>query len=235
MVEHSIPPLGPAAGEGIHAPKKIVRRIKFESELDLDFGEAIAAKAYGQKLLSCIQCGTCSATCPLSHYMDYTPRKVIAMIREGFKEEVLNSLTIWLCASCYSCYVQCPRQIHITDVMYTLKREAIAMGVYPKRHPIPVLAREFYGQVLRFGRNTESWVLIRLFLKTNIFKMLKEAGLGFRLWTSGRLSLKIERIKNRAQLYKMSRISKMFPMAIFRTSRTPSLPFYTRNQIPKSF
>ena len=92
-----------------HKPhsKGVVRRIKYEHELDHNFGEEIASHAYGERLMSCIQCGTCSATCPVSHYMDYTPRKVIAMTREGFKEEVLNSLTIWLCASCYSCMVQC--------------------------------------------------------------------------------------------------------------------------------
>ena len=59
----------------IESMKKVVRRIKFEAELDHDFGEHIAEKAYGQKLLGCIQCGTCSATCPLSHYMDYHTAK----------------------------------------------------------------------------------------------------------------------------------------------------------------
>ncbi|HUI11771.1 MAG TPA: 4Fe-4S dicluster domain-containing protein [Bacteroidota bacterium] len=183
--------------------KTVTRRIKFESELDLSFGEHVAERAYGQKLLSCIQCGTCSATCPLSHYMDYTPRKIIAMTREGFKEEVLNSLTIWLCASCYSCTVQCPRQIHITDVMYALKREAIARGFYPAKHPIPVLARAFFNRVMHDGRNTESRLLITLYLRTNPFKMLKEAFLGFHLFRSGRLSLGREHIKGIKELRAM--------------------------------
>jgi quinone-modifying oxidoreductase, subunit QmoC len=180
--------------------KTVIRRIKFESELDLDFGESVAAHAYGQKLLSCIQCGTCSATCPLSHYMDYTPRRIIAMTREGFKEEVLNSLTIWLCASCYACTVQCPRQIHITDVMYTLKREAIARGYYPRRHPIPVLAHEFFARVRKDGRNTESRLLFSLYAKTNPFVMIKEALLGIRLFFSGRMSLKRDTIAQKHQL-----------------------------------
>jgi quinone-modifying oxidoreductase, subunit QmoC len=185
----------------IEKMKQIVRRIKFESELDLDFGERVAEKAYGQKLLSCIQCGTCSATCPLAHYMDYTPRKIIAMTREGFKGEVLNSLTIWLCASCYSCYVQCPRQIHITDVMYALKREAIQMGFHPKRLPIPILAQEFYKRVLKDGRNTESWLLISLYLRTNPFKMFKEAILGLKLFLRGRLTIGNEHVKRRDQIH----------------------------------
>jgi quinone-modifying oxidoreductase subunit QmoC len=189
------------ASPKIEKMKRVVRRIKLESELDLDFGERVAEKAYGQKLLSCIQCGTCSATCPLAHYMDYTPRKIIAMTREGFKEEVLNSLTIWLCASCYSCYVQCPRQIHITDVMYTLKREAIQMGFHPKRLPIPILAQEFYKRVLKDGRNTESWLLVTLYLRTNPLLMVKEAILGLKLFLRGRLTIGRERVKRRDQLH----------------------------------
>ena len=189
----------------IERMKSVVRRIKFESELDLGFGERVADKAYGQKLLSCIQCGTCSATCPLAHYMDYTPRKIIAMTREGFKEEVLNSLTIWLCASCYSCYVQCPRQIHITDIMYALKREAISEGFYPRRLPIPVLAREFYKRVLKDGRNTESWLLVSLYLRTNPLIMIKESILGLRLWIAGRMTVGKERVQRRDELHAILR------------------------------
>jgi quinone-modifying oxidoreductase subunit QmoC len=179
---------------------QVVRRIKFEEELDHSFGEAIASHAYGERLMSCIQCGTCSATCPLSHYMDYTPRKIIAMTREGFKEDVLNSMTIWLCASCYSCLVQCPRQIHITDVMYALKREALSNGYYPKRLPVPVLAKAFFNQVRRNGRNTESWLLVTMYLRSNPFKMFKEAMLGLRLFVNGRMSLMPDRIKKRKEL-----------------------------------
>ncbi len=184
----------------IDTGKKVVRRIKFEAELDHEFGEYIATKAYGQKLLGCIQCGTCSATCPLSHYMDFTPRKIIAMTREGFKEEVLNSLTIWLCASCYSCTVECPREIHITEIMYALKRDAILHGYYPKRLPIPILARAFHKRVLNYGRNTESWVIMSLYFKTNPFVVLREALLGLKLFIKGRLSLRTEKIKRRYQL-----------------------------------
>src|SRR5512138_2064641 len=88
-------PAAPERKETPMARTEIHRRIKYESELDAGFGEKIARAAYGEKLFSCIQCGTCSATCPVSHYMDYTPRRIIAMVREGFRDEVLNSVTIW--------------------------------------------------------------------------------------------------------------------------------------------
>jgi len=178
------------------------RRIKYENELDKGFAKKITSLAH-EEMYNCIQCGTCSATCPVSHYMDFTPRKIIAMVREGFKEDVLRSSTVWLCASCYSCTVECPKQIKITDVMYALKREAIKEGYYPKRFPTPVLANEFFAQVMKNGRSSEGPLLIRLFMKTNIFKMFGNAMLGLKLMRTGRFSLKTEKIKNRNSLAKL--------------------------------
>jgi heterodisulfide reductase subunit C len=135
--------------------------------------------------------------------MDYTPRKIIQMVREGFKDDVLKSSTIWLCASCYSCTVECPKGIKITDVMYALKREAIETGHYPKRFPTPVLAGSFFDQVLNNGRNSEGPLLLKMYLKTNPFIMFKNMILGFKLWKTGRLSLKTERIKDKKNLARL--------------------------------
>lgn len=187
---------------------EIRRRITYQSELDPDFAARIAEKAYGEKLFSCIQCGTCSATCPVSPYMDYTPRRIIAMVRAGFKEEILNSTTIWLCASCYSCTVECPREIKITDVMYALKQEAIAHKKYPRRFPLPVLAREFFNGVQKIGRNAEGPLMVKLFLKTNPFGMLKNGLLAFRLWWTGRLSLFEKGMRSHGVVDKLLRASR---------------------------
>lgn len=188
---------------------EVRRKITYQAELDPQFGEHIAKMAYGEKLFSCIQCGTCSGTCPVSHYMDYTPRRIIAMVREGFRDEVLNSLTIWLCASCYSCTAECPREIKITDVMYALKQEAISKGVYPKRFPIPVLAQEFFRGVERTGRNSEGPLMVKFFLKTNPLGMLKNAPMAMRLWFKGRLSLFEEGMKNKGVVAKLLRAAKL--------------------------
>lgn len=183
--------------------KYLRRRLKYESELDSDFKEKIAEIAHGEKIYSCIQCGTCSATCPVSHYMDYTPRKIIQMVREGFKSDVLSSSTVWLCASCYSCTVECPKGIKITDIMYALKREAIESGYYPKRFPTSVLANSFFKQVLNNGRNSEGPLLLKMYLKTNPLMLLKNMALGYKLWKTGRLSLRTDKIKNKGNLKKL--------------------------------
>ena len=177
--------------------------IKYEAERDKDFAQWVTKQAGGDNLRHCIQCGVCSATCPLSLYMDYTPRRIINLAREGFKKEVLSSFTIWLCASCYSCRVECPKQIQVTDIMYALKRRAIQEKVYPKRFPIPVLAKEFGRMVFLCGRVNETLLVIDLFLRTNWFKFLGMTRLGINLLRTGRMSFLPDTIRRRDELRKI--------------------------------
>ena len=185
---------------------KYWQKIRFESQLDPDFSREIASIPEGERLFHCIQCGTCSGMCPLSQYMDYTPRQIIAMIRGGFKSDVLSSYTTWLCASCYSCTVECPKEIKLTDIMYAAKRLAIREGVYPKRFPIPILAHEFFKSVEDSGRNSEGRLILRLFLKTNPLRLFGQAGLGLRLLKNGRFSLKKESIAHKRELKKILKV-----------------------------
>jgi len=180
-------------------------KIKYEAERDPGFAKWVTEVSDGEKIRQCIQCGLCSATCPLSLYMDYTPRRLINLAREGFKKEVLGSFTIWLCASCYACRAECPKKIMITDIMYALKRRAIEEGYYPRRFPTPVLAKEFGKMVFAMGRVTETLLVTDLFLRTNWFKFLGMSRLGLALLRTGRFSLIPESIKRRGELRKILR------------------------------
>ena len=189
---------------GQHKPTMELRRtIKYESDRVKGFGREVMSVPGCEKLESCIQCGTCSGVCPLSIYMDYTPRQVMELTRSDFKNEVLRSTTIWLCASCYACTVECPQQIRITDIMYELKQRAIQEEVYPKRFPIPVLAQEFYKMSHRQGRVTENYLATILFLKTNILAAIGQWKLGLNLLIRGRFPLWPEKIKRKDELVRM--------------------------------
>ena len=170
------------------------QKVKYEKELTRDLAAEVVATPGGEKIFSCLQCGTCGSACPLSVYMDYTPRKLIGMVREGFKEEVITSFAIWLCASCYECTVRCPSGIGVTEVMYALKRIAIREGIYPRRFPVPVLAKEFLKMLKGSGRTNEFWLVLRVLLKTAPLKLLTSWPLGLRLWQRGRLCLGSTRI-----------------------------------------
>lgn len=179
------------------------RTIKYESDRTIGFGREVMSVPGCEQLESCIQCGTCSGICPLSIYMDHTPRQVMELTRSDFKTEVLQSTTIWLCASCYACTVECPKQIRITDIMYELKQRAIHEGYYPTHFPIPVLAREFSEMVRRYGRISELRLVILLFLKTNWRAALANWRLGLDLIRTGRFSLAAERVKRRDDIARM--------------------------------
>ena len=182
---------------------QIKRTIKYEADRVRGFSKEIMSVSGCEQLQSCIQCGTCSGTCPLSIYMDFSPRQVMALVRADFKNEVLQSKTVWLCASCYSCTVECPRQIRITDIMYALKQRAIKEGIYPKRFPIPILAKEFSAMVRSKGRITETLLVMRLFLKANWRAVLSSWRLGLGLIRTGRFVIRHERIERRAELAAM--------------------------------
>lgn len=173
---------------------------RYAEDVNPAFPAEIMAKPGGEALRDCIQCGTCSGACPMSVHMDLTPRRVIALTRAGLERDVLESATPWLCASCYECQVRCPRDIKVTDIMYALKRRAIEKGTYPKRFPIPVLAKAFYHMVATHGRNSESRVLIELALRTNPLSLLKMAPIGLKLLRTGRMALGQDHIKNPKEL-----------------------------------
>ncbi len=184
--------------------------IQLEEDLNLDFLEEVYRLPGGQMIKDCIQCGTCSGSCPASYEMDYAPRQLFAMIRAGLRDEVLRSNTIWTCCSCYLCTVRCPRQIKVTDIMYALKSLAIKERKYSRETKGPVLAKNFAFLVDKLGRNQETYLTTIFFFSTNIFKMLGQIPLATKLFFQNRLPLFYKRIKNLSQLQDIiSKIEKL--------------------------
>ncbi len=97
-----------------------------EEVLDRDFMSQVDPA--WQKLLTCIQCGTCSASCPTADLMDYSPRQLWELVRLGLRDVVMNSRTFWLCTQCYACTARCPRGIMTSGTMRYLREWAVAHG-----------------------------------------------------------------------------------------------------------
>jgi heterodisulfide reductase subunit C len=75
----------------------------------------------GQDLQLCYQCGLCSGTCPAVSNMDLSPRQIIELARLGLTEEIADSKTVWICASCLACTVNCPRGFDLSKLMEAIR------------------------------------------------------------------------------------------------------------------
>ena len=75
----------------------------------------------GRDFHRCFQCSSCSGSCPMTAHMDASPRKIMHLIQFGLVERLRTLNTYWVCASCLSCQVICPRKIDVPRVMEALR------------------------------------------------------------------------------------------------------------------
>ncbi len=157
--------------------------------------EVIAATPSECHLDMCIQCGTCGGSCPSADAMDHTPRQLFAMIRAGLKEEVLKSNTAWYCSACYFCTVRCPQQIHVTDVMYTIKRMSVKSGLRADSSP-PDFSKAFVRWVENGGRAYEMGLMAEHRLRHNPLGVLGLTDMALGMVTKGRMAFLADRVKD---------------------------------------
>ncbi len=91
-----------------------------KQKLQSDFVKKVE-QISGQPLASCNQCGKCSAGCPMAFAMDLLPNQVLRLVQLGLEEDISTSKTIWLCTSCLTCSVRCPRGVDLASVMEALR------------------------------------------------------------------------------------------------------------------
>ncbi len=171
-----------------------------EADLQAAFWKQVESFPDGHKIKKCLQCGTCTGACPVSEFMDLTPRQMVAMFRAGRIEELLRSKSIWICASCYSCTVRCPAGIKVTDTMYALKRIAMQRKIYPANFPVQSLSSAFLRNVYKYGRNYELGLAVKYFMRSNFVKLFTSAGYGISLIKNGRMGLLPKRINRVKQI-----------------------------------
>ncbi len=103
----------------------------------------------GEQLKLCLQCGNCSGACPFGYLMDFPPGRMIAYLRAGIFDKVLESDSVWMCVSCYACAQACPSKIPITDGLMTrTKEELLLAGNIPNELQSALEKSQRYGNPL---------------------------------------------------------------------------------------
>jgi heterodisulfide reductase subunit C len=160
------------------------------------FYEQVIASTPGESHLSrCIQCGTCGGSCPSGEDMDHTPRALFALAEAGMKDAVYKSNTPWFCVSCYYCTIRCPQDVHITDIMYTIKRMSVKEEGY-EDSKAPDFSKIFINWVENYGRAFELGLMSQHMLHHNPFGVFKIAGMGMVMVSKGRIAFTPKRIKD---------------------------------------
>lgn len=71
---------------------------------------------------ACMQCGNCSASCPLSKGEDTFPRIIYRYLQLGLREKLRSSPVPWLCYYCGECNRDCPRGAEPAETMMAARR-----------------------------------------------------------------------------------------------------------------
>ena len=133
-------------------PQKTIVRL---DELDMGFAEAVA-KAGGEGINLCIQCGTCSASCLPGRRTAFRTRLLIRRVQLGFRDEVLSDQDLWLCTTCSTCANRCPRDVNPMEILIGVRSLLVEKGRVPPTLK-DVLEGVFkYGNPWGIGRGKRS-------------------------------------------------------------------------------
>jgi len=89
------------------------------------------AKAGGESLALCWQCGVCTASCPWSEVGQTSLRKMLRLAQLGVGG--LEGDFLWQCTACRACVARCPRGVEVIDVIRAARRFSVGMGMEPDR------------------------------------------------------------------------------------------------------
>ncbi len=96
----------------------------------------IFGKAAAGTVNHCIQCGSCTASCPSGRRTALRTREIFQLAQLGLKERILSSEELWACTTCYTCQERCPRGVKTTDIIRALRNIAVKNGYMKKKHQL---------------------------------------------------------------------------------------------------
>jgi heterodisulfide reductase subunit C len=143
-----------------------------------------------QQISSCYQCQKCTNGCPMSFAMDIVPHQIIHKIHLNMIDELINSDTIWVCASCETCTARCPNDIDIAHIIDTLRHISIKKGVKASQKQFPIFHKAFLANVKSLGRMHEMTMAFDYTLKSAGLKgLLKQSQFGINMIYKGKMKL----------------------------------------------
>jgi heterodisulfide reductase subunit D len=67
----------------------------------------------GQLVRTCLECGRCTAVCPVARYQRFSPRRLVSRAIASGAGDLRRESSLWACLTCRACQVSCPMGIDV--------------------------------------------------------------------------------------------------------------------------
>jgi heterodisulfide reductase subunit C2 len=128
-------------------------------------------------------------------------------IHLGWKKELQECATIWVCASCETCTTRCPNDIDIAGIMDFLKQRVARGKTKVREKKVLTFHQVFLNDIRKRGRIFEAGLMQNYLLKSGqLLQKLKdrtiidEMRLGWTMARKGRLNFLSKKIKGMAEI-----------------------------------
>jgi Fe-S oxidoreductase len=80
------------------------------------------------KLLECIQCGTCTGSCPVARKANLNIRRYMREVATLGKLSIHPQNELWSCTTCSTCGVRCPKDLNPYEFLIDIRSMAVEEG-----------------------------------------------------------------------------------------------------------
>ena len=103
-------------------------------------------------LYPCLQCGSCTVSCPVSEITegDFNPRIIIKHMIDGSREKILSEKqpNVWACTHCHSCDETCPQGVRLTNSFNFVRNRSAEQKEAPEGFLSEAKAVYQYGEAI---------------------------------------------------------------------------------------
>lgn len=131
---------------------------KIQTEAIKQFQDRVMTYPDCERLMDCVNCGSCTASCGSKNFMKFGPRAMIRFIVNGDIEEAKTAEDPWLCIECFMCEIKCPKEVRPVHIMRALREiqfEDNEPEVAKRVVKAKKLQKIFVNQISRNGRLSE--------------------------------------------------------------------------------
>ncbi|MFC2084060.1 hydrogenase iron-sulfur subunit [Bacteroidota bacterium] len=123
---------GPRFAEVINEFVEKIRKLGPSPLSNGHFAESLETKEINLKeyhLYECLECGRCTAVCPVAQTHQFSPRRLLSKGISKGTLEIAKDKTVWSCLTCRLCENVCPANIPYSDLNKKIRSVSYKLGV----------------------------------------------------------------------------------------------------------